>query len=321
MTMKFLRLLAPAAVTATLLVTPALAHAGSFSVLPDAAEVARTVDPERSANLVERMAPGESVTRTLVITNPDDQPQRFTVSAAGATVTNADGFLPSDEEPNAQLAQWITPVAQATEVPAHGSVAVPLRITVPPNASDGERYALMWVESATDAPNEGLSFGSRIGVRTYVQVAQGGSPHTDFEIENASVRDDAGQPALAVQVRNHSDHAIDLRGTLTLHDGPGGLQSGTTELGADTIPIDGTGTVIAPIPASTPGGAWTADVALRASGQTKSLTHTIHLGGAVAEERANRFPVGAASAGIGVLAVLGLAVFVLRYRRSTPHEH
>jgi hypothetical protein len=110
----------------------------------------------------------------------------------------------------------------------------------------------------------GVTLINRVGVRMYLSIGPGGDPRASFAIGRpTAARSAAGNPLVVANVRNSGKRTLDLAGTLTLTNGPGGLRAGPF-----TIKLDG---AIAPnhsasatvvLDGRLPRGPWRAEVQL-----------------------------------------------------------
>jgi len=207
-----------------------------------------------------------------------------------------------------------------------------MTITVPPTASAGERYAVVWAElPPATPPGGGVAVVNRVGLRVYLSVGPGGEPKTDFVIESLTAERDAqSRPVVKATVRNTGGRALDLSGNLRLTDGPGGLSAGPFDarLGT-TLAIDASAPVTVPLDSSLPDGPWKARIELRSSTTIRAAEAVITFpegAGAVGapvqaspvDDSSSSLPtILAAVGGLLLLAVL-LLLLLLRRRRDEP---
>ncbi|MGC4747733.1 hypothetical protein ACLQ28_19065 [Micromonospora sp. DT201] len=274
--------------------------------------------------IVDHLPPGTTIKRQLLIANRTGEARRIDVYPAAAAVEGSEFKFGEGRAAN-ELTSWITLDTSAVEVKAWGEARVLATITVPPPASRGERYGVIWA-SATSAPREGgeVTQIHRVGVRMYLDIGPGGEPVSDFSIgELRPARSPEGVPTVTAQVTNTGGRAIDLTGTVALTDGPADSRAGPFPVVQGvTLPPGGSGQVIARLPAELPNGPWKIEVNLESGLVKRSITAQIefpdpgHVGkqGSVISRMASVWTVGAAIAGLLLLA--GLAVLVRRSRRS-----
>ncbi|MFD6678711.1 hypothetical protein [Micromonospora parva] len=284
----------------------------------------RRADPRALRYIVDHLPPGTTIKRQLLIVNRTDKTRRVDVYPAAATVEGA-AFRFGEGRAENELTSWVTLDERSVQLGPRGETRVRATITVPPAASRGERYGVLWA-STTSIPRAGgeISQVHRVGVRMYLDVGAGGEPASDFSIgEVRPARSPAGEPSLTVQVTNTGGRAIDLTGEVTLTDGPAGSRAGPFPVGQGvTLAPGASGQVIARFPAALPNGPWKAEVNLESGlvkrGVTTQVTFPdpgqVGKPGSVVSRIVSRWTVAAAAAGL--LLVGGLAVLVRRSRRS-----
>jgi hypothetical protein len=153
-----------------------------------------------------------------------------------------------------------------------------LTINVPGSASSGERYAVVWAAvSASPKAAGGITLVNRVGVRMYLSIGLGGAPASNFVIGSlAAERSVTGEALVVANVHNSGQSTLDLSGSLTLSNGPGGLR---TDPFAATL-----GTVLAPgisepvtvqLTPELPAGPWRANLSLTSGPLQRSAAATI----------------------------------------------
>ncbi|MEU8160577.1 hypothetical protein [Micromonospora parva] len=284
----------------------------------------RRADPRALRYIVDHLPPGTTIKRQLLIVNRTDQTRRVDVYPAAATVEGA-AFRFGEGRAENELTSWVTLDERSVQLGPRGETRVRATVTVPPAASRGERYGVIWA-STTSTPRAGgeISQVHRVGVRMYLDVGPGGEPASDFSIgEVRPARSPAGEPSLTVQVTNTGGRAIDLTGAVALADGPAGSRAGPFPVGQGvTLAPGASGQVIARFPAALPNGPWKAEVNLESGlvkrGVTAQITFPdpgqVGKQGSVVSRIVSGWTV--AAAGAGLLLVVGLAVLVRRSRRS-----
>jgi hypothetical protein len=146
-------------------------------------------------------------------------------------------------------------------VPSGKAITALVKFQVPIDATAGERYGGM-VADAPPQANGGVAIGGRVGIRVYLDVATGGAPKSDFTVDSLqAVREADGTPAVLAKVHNTGARALDMRGSLQLTHGPGGLSAGpfAAQLGTTLAPGD-TAPVVVPLDKAIRGGPWHAVV-------------------------------------------------------------
>lgn len=234
----------------------------------------RRDDPRAHVHIVDHLAPGATIERTLEVVNTTDASLEIELYAGAATI--ADGaFLPADPGEENELSSWIELSEERVRLAANARQRVSATIAVPPDASEGERYAAVWAQPPA-ATAAGSTVVNRAGVRIYLSVGEGGEPAADFVIRSLRAeRAPDGQPIVAAQVVNTGERALDMSGELVLQEGPGGLQAGPfpADLGT-TLGIGQEGPVTVVLDPALPAGPWNAVLTLR-SGQLERAAEAL----------------------------------------------
>jgi hypothetical protein len=230
----------------------------------------RRADPRARRYIVDHLPPGTVVKRQMLVTNRTEERQKIELYPAAATVADARFRFGEGRTAN-ELSSWISLDRETVELEPHGEARFRATIAVPPKASRGERYAVIWaaISSATD-PGANVNKIHRVGVRTYLDIGTGGEPPSGFSInEMIPARDTLGVPSVRIAVRNTGERALDLTGKLALSDGPAGMRAGPFDVVEGTTLAPGeSGTLLATLPREIPNGPWQIDVDLE-SGQVK----------------------------------------------------
>jgi hypothetical protein len=221
-------------------------------------------DPRAGIYIIDHVDPGTSFERRIEVSTTADSPMPVELYAAAAeiedgTFTGAEGRTPN------YLSTWISITPTSIDIPAEGVATAVVNIDVPFDAAPGERYAVVWVEARSPVDAQGgVALVSRVGIRVYLSVGPGGPPAADFVIESLTTdRSTTGIPIVTATVRNTGGRALDLSGSLTLRNGPGGLEAGPfpAQLGI-TLGIGGTAPVTIELDPRLPSGPWDAELTL-----------------------------------------------------------
>ncbi|MEH1027928.1 MULTISPECIES: hypothetical protein [Micromonospora] len=245
---------------------------------------------------------------------------------AAATLNDSAFQFGGDREAN-ELTSWITLDRAAFTLEPWGQARVRATITVPPDASPGERYGVLWAATAS-APRATASASSatgeikqvhRVGVRMYLDIGPGGEPASDFTIGDIHpARGPEGEPSITAQVTNTGGRAVDLTGTVTLTDGPAGSQAGPFPIQQGVTLAPGhSGQVIARLPVELPNGPWKAEVNLESGLVKRSVTVQVQFpdpGQVGTRASVVSRVVSAWSIGAGIVVVLLSAGLVLAFR-------
>jgi hypothetical protein len=193
------------------------------------------------------------------VTNGSEQTLPLDVYPAAATVSDEEFRFGEGHSAN-ELTSWTTLDRDHVILAAGEAANVTVTIAVPPEASVGERYAVIWA-SATSQPSDpsaNVTQVHRVGVRVYLDVGPGGEPISRFTIDDVTpTRDADGTPRIRVGVHNTGARALDFGGSISLSEGPAGMRAGPFPVAMGTTLAAGhSGTVEATLPATLPDGPW-----------------------------------------------------------------
>ena len=288
-------------------------------------------DPRAHIYIVDHTAPGTVLHRKIRVTNSGTSAQPVSVYAAGAKIVNETFTGDAGRDQN-ELSSWTSISPEVKSVPAKGASDTEVTITIPSDAAPGERYGVVWVEAASP-PDQGgaITAVSRVGIRLYVSVGIGAPPAANFTItELAATRSAQNELTVNAMVKNTGGRALDITGSLTLSNGPGGLNAGpfTVTLGS-TIALGTTEPVNVVIDSRLPAGPWTAEFKLKSGlveqTATGKLTFPLHGSGpSVAAHSTN--PTSSWFLLVGsILGMIGVGIFFVwlisrrrRVRTSQP---
>ena len=278
------------------------------------APISERADPRAHWYIIDQLAPGTVIHRRVEVANLSRSATRIAVYPAAATIGKGSFRGVPGRAPD-ELSQWTT-IGRNVLSLAPGAKAMDMvTISVPRNASRGERYAVIWAEVATPAPaGGGVTLVNRAGIRIYLSVGPGGAAPTNFVINSLTAERSAnGQPIVLAQVHNTGGRAIDMSGSLSLSGAPAGLpgrlgpftaQLGTTLAPGQSEPV----TVI--LDKRVPDGPWRAVIDLRSGLTQRRAEATIRFPGrAGAATSVNATPVAATSS--RNLAMTGALVIML----------
>ncbi|MFF2751973.1 peptidase [Kitasatospora sp. NPDC058048] len=284
----------------------------------------RRDDPRAQAYIVDHVAPGTTIERRVEVTNESSTPMHVSVYAAAATVTRGQFVFAADRTPN-ELTGWTSLDTTELDLAPSGTAQVRTTVRVPGNASAGERYGVVWAQTGNPADrSHNLAFLGRVGVRMYIDVGPGGEPPSDFTIEQVTptkARD--GRKEVHARIRNTGGRALDIGGSLSLTDGPGGLRAGPFPARSGTTVAPGSlAEAVVPLDGQLPDGRWNAELTLRSGlverGTRVTVTFPTTPGSAGAAEASTVQPGYFPTPVVAVLSTLAFAVLGLllpRFRR------
>jgi hypothetical protein len=278
-------------------------------------------DPRAQTYIVDRLAPGVEIQRRIQVQNNSDATQLVRVYPGAATISNG-SFLGGNDPAVNDLTTWTSIDQPQTEITANNSTDITVTITVPPDAPEGEQYAVIWAE-VRSAPADGTNIvqASRTGIRIYLSVGPGNGAPADFEVTSlTSTRDAEGNPTVTTLISNTGGRALDITGELTLTEGPSGLSAGPFPLQqATTIAPGANRNVTFALDANLPNGPWKALLTLKSGliERTAMATFTfpdIGQGETVTPNAPSRtlwIILGA-----GVFLIIGSVLWWLRHRNA-----
>ncbi|MGS2645633.1 hypothetical protein [Streptosporangium sp. G12] len=238
----------------------------------------RMDDPRSHFFIVDHVNPGTTFTRRLEVYSTSPEPQHVKLYAAAAGIKGGRFTFAPGRAAN-ELSSWITLNHATVNLPAHGRVPVKATVTVPPWATQAERYAVIWAEvtSPEPGPERNIALVNRVGIRAYLDVGPGGEPPSDFRIgEIVPQRTDDGRPKIVAAVANTGQRALDLDGRLSLSEGPSSLRAGPFPTDRDTTLAPGDrGEVTVLLGDDLPDGPWTFRLILHSGRVGHTATGTL----------------------------------------------
>jgi hypothetical protein len=285
----------------------------------------RRDDPRARRYIIDHVNPGTSFSRNFEVTNGTDRDVVVNLYAAAATLKDGE-FVPASGHTANELSGWMRIDPPTLSIAKGGRAQAKIIVAVPGDAANGERYAVALAE-LPPPPGAGLvGLASRVGIRVYLSVGTGSEPGTDFALKTFEPIIDGTRPGVSIHSCNTGGRAIDLGGSLTLSDGPGGISAGPFKSSqpSTVAPGDCEDLKILLDP-KLPRGPWSATAALRSGTREKTAEAKITFpapgqkGKAVpAHEKGTRQSPMVAGLGIAaVLAAGGLLYGFLRRRRGS----
>ncbi|MER5622035.1 peptidase [Streptosporangium sp. NPDC002544] len=244
--------------------------AGGIGIRLLEAPVAARADKRAWTYIIDHLAPGTVIHRRVEVFNTTGSPKQLSIYTAAAQIRDRKFQFAADHTAN-ELSTWTTLDQHEVILAPQGRSAVTATITVPDDAAPGERYAMIWAETAKAAPpGGGVAQINRVGIRLYLDVGRGNPPASDFTIDSLTAqRSPAGQQIVLAQVHNTGGRALDLSGDLKLTNDSGSLSAGPFKVQTGTTLAPGdTGSVTAALSEQVPDGPWRARIRLE-SGLTK----------------------------------------------------
>jgi hypothetical protein len=298
--------------------------AGNFGVRLVDAPVSQAGNPRAYEYIIDYLPTGQVIHRRILIMNKEPQTSRFAVYPAAAHITGGQ-FTGYSGAARNELTTWVSVQHPVVTLAPGAAVMDMVTIKVPPGATRGEHYGVIWVQQRASTQRR-AKFAvievSRVGIRMYVAVGRGGAPPTSFDITSITGRwSPTGEPVIVAHVNNTGGRALDLNGTASLADGPGNTSSGPFQAQKIiTLAPGQSGDMTFAAPMSLPQGFWRVTVTL-VSGLTRArATTTILLAKRVAAQAgiSETQRIGLGLAGLVVAVVMGWYMLRHRRRRALP---
>lgn len=293
----------------------------------------RRDDPRALVYVVDHVEPGTTFTRRIEVGNDTAEPLDVDLYSVGSDIAGASFSPLAGRTPN-DLSSWITVSPVDMRLAPREKRVATVTVTVPGDASEGERYAAVMAESAA-VDTAGVVVNARVGIRVYLSVGPGGEPASDFTIDDLTASRDAdGNPVVEATVTNTGGRALDMTGALDLSEGPGGLSAGPfpAELGT-TLGIGQSQPVRVVLDKALPAGPWKARIDLTSGLVERAAEATItfpeEAGQRSAPAKATAVPLAqdpdvVVPVAIGALALVSLmllfAIWWLRRRRKDEDD-
>lgn len=247
--------------------------------------VSAAKNPRALRYIVDYLPVGRVIHRRILIMNEASRTAHFTVYSDAAGIVH--GLFTGDAgQTRSELTGWIRVQHPAVTLRPHASSMDLVTIKVPPGATRGEHYAVIWVQQSAHvrvASGFGINDVARVGVRVYLAVGRGGAPPTNFTITSITARRSArGWPSILVHVANTGGRAVDVNGAARLAGGPGNTGAGPFPARQIiTLAPGQSGTMTFAPPKSLPSGPWQARISLVSGLTTCAATATIQFSGPV----------------------------------------
>jgi hypothetical protein len=288
-------------------------------------------DPRARIYVIDHLKRGAVITRSFQVSNGTPYALDISLYAAASQIVKG-SWSPLDGRTQNELSRWTTVAPAALHLASGQKAQAQLKVSVPADATDGERYAVVWAQ-ATMPGSGAVHEVARVGIREYISVGTGAGPATNFTIDTlTAARTPDGQPEVLAQVHNTGGRAIDLSGALTLDKGPGGLSAGPfpAKLGTTLAPGESEPVTVL-LDKALPAGPWHARIELQSDLLKRAAEGTITFPSGAGQEAS---PVAATSVpltknrnvlvpvAIGLILALlaGLFLFLLWKRRRRKED-
>ena len=283
----------------------------------------RWADRRAWTYIIDFLHPGTEIRRRILVQNFGPSVAHVAVYPDAAVIKHG-SFTGDAGETRTELITWVRMQRPELTLAPHAWAMDAVTIRVPPDASSGERYGVIWAQETTRVHSRGriaVTEVNRVGVRIYLAVGPGGAPPTDFEIGKITgSRQKNGDPIIVARVRNTGGRAVDLSGHLRLFNGPGGISAGPFPIQYGTTLSPGqSGQVSSVLPnKQLPNGPWRVEVVLQSDLVQKRASATIDF----APKGISALLLWLGLAAILILIAAGIAFLVWRRlrRRNRPTE-
>ena len=284
-------------------------------------------NPRALRYIVDYLPTGTVVHRRILILNQEPKTAHFTVYVDAAQIAN--GLFTGDAgATRSELTGWMNVQHRSVTLRPGKSVMDLVTIKVPPGATRGEHYAVIWVQQAAyvhAANGFGVNDVTRVGIRVYLAVGRGGAPPTNFAITSITARRSAaGWPSIVAHVENTGGRAVDLNGTARLTGGPGNTSAGPFPAQQIiTLAPGQSGNLTFGPPKDLPNGPWQASITVVSGLTTSTATASIQFAALVPSHHGLSLMawLGIALAALALAVVAVMALILAQHaarRRRTP---
>ena len=181
--------------------------------------VSESNDPRAHEYIIDHLPPGTVIHRQFQVADEGTKSIQMTVYPAAASISGGTfRFAPGDTQD--EMTTWVSVSRPVLSLKPHQHVTVVATIAVPPGATGGNQYGVIWAQAAAVAGPGSIKLISRAGIRIYLSVGPGGAPPSDFAMGRPAATRVDGRPELSVPVRNTGGLAVDIFGALSLSGGP-----------------------------------------------------------------------------------------------------
>ncbi|MFW2512351.1 hypothetical protein ACNI3K_01070 [Demequina sp. SO4-13] len=296
--------------------------AGGIGIRLLDAPVATADNPRANVYIIDHVAPGTVIERRVEVSNGTNESTTVTVYPAAAQISGGSFVGEPEDAPN-ELSSWIDVSPSAPELEAGERAEVDLKIAVPTGATRGEHYGVIWAEVSDVPEGGGVTAVTRVGIRIYLSVGEGGVPPSDFTVDGLTAsRTEDGSPSLEATVTNTGERALDLTAEVSLSDGPGGVSAGPFSTDpVTTLGIGESAPVTVALDPLLPNGPWHAELTVTSGLEERSIEAdlTFPEPGGVAEATIDEgvshlFVILVIAAALAVLAAAIVAITIARKR-------
>jgi hypothetical protein len=296
---------------------------GSFGVRLVDVPIDEAGNPRALRYIIDHLHPGATIRRRILVANFSSRTAQVAIYPDAATISRG-SFIGDAGQTRSDLTTWTTTSRRSVSLSPRASTLVTVTIQVPPDATSGERYGVIWAQETSHARSSSgvtITEVNRVGIRIYLSVGPGGAPPSNFAIGSlTATRSVPGQPVVRALVHNTGGRALDITGYLKLSQGPGGITAGPYKIQTNVTLAPGQSwRVTTALSKQLPDGPWRAQIALTSGLTKRNATATIRFPGAAVKAKPAAISGYLIAAAIAlVLLVLIAAWLIRRRRRSSP---
>jgi hypothetical protein len=332
--MKFRPTRTAGALMATTLVTTLLAGAGTalaattpqnqFGIKLLQAPASEAGDPRADIYIIDHLNPGADISRNFQVSNTGRNKITLSLYPAAASVSGGTFTFAAGHTQN-EMTTWVHLNKPAVTLAPHTTATVTATVDVPKDATSGNDNGVIWAEQDAKGPGN-VNLVSRVGIRMYLNIGPGGAPAPGFTAGTPTTSTGSnGTRLVSVPINNTGGRAIDVRGSMSLSNGPGGLQAGPfNPRSMDTLAPGQSHPVTFALSSKLPEGPWQATFTFKSDLITKTEKVTLNLasGSATTASSHKNFPIVPVAGGIGLFLILVIGGFlILRHRRAPGPRH
>ena len=274
--------------------------------------------PSEQGSITAFLHPGMTIRRRLKIENHESRTATFTVYPAAAHLSHGK-FLTDPGAARSELTTWIRVAKPAVRLRPGKSTTDLITIKVPHIATIGEHYGVIWVQQAEQAhrgKKVHVAEVTRVGMSMFLTIGRGGVPPTKFVIGIIRGHDSTNRTWLTALVRNTGQRAVELSGSVSLTDGPGGTTAGPfRELQVVVLAPGQIAPVLFVPPRGLPAGQWLAKIKLVSGFTTETASAPVKLGNGSAAGAISSRAIEIAGVIVG-LVLVGCLLAALRLRQN-----
>jgi hypothetical protein len=189
-------------------------------------------EPATNGYFVFTAQPGETLTNSVVVSNPGTVPITVLLYPVDATTGQMGGaaYL-NRNDPRTDVGTWVTIENTRIDVPPQKQVTVNFTVVVPPTAWSGQHLGGIVAQldtaipSATTPPQTarfGITTITRAVIAALINVGPDAATRIpSFQITGAQITTVDGLPTLTLAIQNNGDSLAKPHGDVTMTDGTG----------------------------------------------------------------------------------------------------